>query len=223
MERETGLQALEGTVNYKTCPHCGQPMVLSMPRCMRCGYVFPVAAPHYDPAILARDRGRPVWAPWIIAGVLFVPFLFAALLVPVFMQANNPAREASTDRYRSESGDRGGSGSFISAAPREGGSPFTERPSARERPTIFVSNAEGDAIYLELIDADGGTTTIGARGGGQVASSPVDPGEYRVRVYTNNPNVQENTGVAVFRKFREYECVFAYTDSSDPLQLGDAE
>lgn len=97
---------------------------------------------------------------------------------------------------------------------------FVERDSAVEMPTIYITNIEQDMMRLVLEDPVGhryeATSTSG-----QTATLHVPAGSYRVTVFSDNPAVQPNSGDAIFRKHKEYEASFAYSQTAEPLHLGD--
>ncbi len=210
---------------HKVCPHCGQPAVLEMPQCRRCGIVYlPSAAqpppPFGRPLSAASQREvRPVSnaprKPAAIAALLAI-LLLALGGAAIFRAASRitlpPARVTEGG---ARSVPRGGVGMRDPTAGL-----FVEHESRAEMPSLVITNGDNDTMYLELRDAAGRKHTLTARPN-ETAQLQIPAGQYGIAVTSDNPYIRPNYGDAVFRRFKEYAATFVTSSDPAPIHLGD--
>ncbi len=199
---------------YKVCPACGQPAVLEIQRCRRCGLAYPPAPAPAAPGYYRPSR--PSAWPWVVAAA---GGLMALLLVVGFAAARHAARAGASSSLTGTAGqilphsDTGGTADLT-------GSLFHERPGAAENPTIHVTNLEDDLMTLTLRDAAGRQYVVRSINGiTQTVSIPA--GDYTVEVTSNDPMIHGSTGDATFRRYKEYDATFVHGPPMGPLHLGD--
>lgn len=210
---------------YKTCPQCGQPAVVQMPQCRRCGYVFPPApsaAPYGRPMSAASWRElagpAPVAAPtrgqrWSVLAALVLLGLVGLVGAGAFVYGlKHPGgRPVAGAALPAQSGGM--------ADPTAG--PFVERPGRTEMPTLRVTNGEDEGtLFLVLQDANGRTWRTAARPG-ETSTLQVPPGDYRLRVSSDERWLHANDGDATFRRFKEYSATFVASVLPGRIHIGD--
>lgn len=228
------------TQPYKTCPQCGQPAVLEMPQCRRCGFFYPPLAPvpgaggspmapgypptYPGPPAVSERRSGPSRA---LAGCLTVTALLLCFVVAVallrphnrhsrrrmggLIMTTQPAQPARGPDLTGQAGQSSGNGGGL----------FQETDSAQEMPTISVVNVESDHMTLVLTDVQGHDYKA-ISSGGVPQTLQVPPGDYRVVVYSDDPGIQANQGDAVFRKHKRYDAQFYHDSVAEPIHLGDS-
>src|SRR5579884_2232754 len=184
-------------VYYKTCPVCGQPAVLSMPACGRCGAPYPPpflpgASPFPPPAGSSPRRWSPAW---VLIGVLLALLLAAAR---VSMQRSLQTPEAP---------DR--AGSLVQSS-----GPFRERPSPMETPTITIHSTVPEETDCVFQDLTGHTYRLRIEAD-QTASIQMPAGDYDFQLEPSNPAVNGESGDATFRRFRAYDLTLTESPSDD--------
>jgi|SRR5579871_1184013 len=89
---------------HKFCPQCGQPTVLQMPQCARCGHLYhtPPSAPHPSPIptqaqqlISTQSRGLPL--PWVLVIPLILLLVVASVNMVRLQNENRQARQENRD------------------------------------------------------------------------------------------------------------------------------
>lgn len=202
------------TQPYKICPACGQPAVLSMPVCRRCGrpYVPPPAPGVYLPQSLPIAPDAPPWQGTSRRkqGVLFGVLAAAVLAGVVLLFSLRPSERSGPPRT-------GSSGLTQSSGP------FTERWSDRETPTINVTSLARDAATCVFRDRDGNVYSLRAEPG-KTSSLPLPAGDYTFQIVPANPQVYGQSGSATFRRFRAYDLTMVtdtYRTVPDNAHIGD--
>ena len=219
------------TAPHKICPQCGQPAVLEMTQCRRCGFAYAPLPPlasgvsPYVPASpyrvevpgaqrAAQQRKRSA-APLI---------LFAALGIGLLLFFGL-ARHAALLRAELSAGDRPG-GSPLADPPADSASPpgklsfFVESESRQEMPVLTFRNLADDTLTLTLRDRFGHVYRAFSFKGEQ-GTLQVPPGDYSVSVENNNPHVRPNWGDAAFRKFKAYHADFIEGHFDERIHLGE--
>src|SRR2546425_820857 len=115
---------------YKQCPYCGQPAVLSMPRCGRCGAPYPPLPTESAP----QRRSGPIIA--LLALCSLVALI--ALIVFAFQRTRSSAHAFAGNSLTTSHSQVAPSGPPVTGANghREPGSLFTERAGRSATPTI---------------------------------------------------------------------------------------
>lgn len=210
-------------MDHKVCPHCGQPAVLQMDRCRRCGYVYPT--PGVEPTVtftrplsaasireLERARGPAPRsaAPWLLAALALAACAAAVLVIP-HLRAPVPAAPLAA-----------GAGRSLPSAPFRDPTAglFVERKSRFEMPVLTISNADSDGMHLFLKDSTGKVLHLSIDSMA-TRSTPVPAGRYDVAISSDNPAIRPNYGDAVFRSFKEYSATFVQSPFNNPIHLGD--
>jgi hypothetical protein len=107
-----------------------------------------------------------------------------------------------------------------SSGTSDGAGLFQETESARETPSVTVTDIESDTMTLVLTDASGHSYVVRSSEG-VPATIQVPAGDYTLNISSSDPMVQTNTGDAVFRKHKQYSAVFHHDTDSGPVHLGD--
>lgn len=231
---------------HKVCPQCGQPAVLEMPQCRRCGYSYPVLSvpsPFSQPAMTKEPSHKRR----ALTGVLCVMALLVGVLavgirsLSVLFSAESTSSDlVSSPRKRIMRngppliGTQGSSSSLPTGSAltdRQSSQPtsvpdvtsdgmFKERPSQSEMPTIRVTNLDRDTMIFILRDASGHIYRTQSTNG-HTATLQVPPGDYTVEVTDDDPMIRPNHGDATFRRYKEYEATFDASLFAPPFHLGD--
>jgi hypothetical protein len=215
---------------YKVCARCGQPAVLHMVQCGRCGLSFPpaVAPPYQTTAAppapnLSAASQREVARAAPAAGRRrpFLPLLaMLALIALVAFAADRFVRGAQEVLDRAGpvfTGAVGANGPNVSD-PTSG--LFHERPSGAEQPTIVLGNGAEASLTLVLRGEDGREYRVNCEPNGE-ARLQVPAGHYTLTISSTSPWIQPNYGDATFRRFKEYDAYFVVDDHAPPIHLGD--
>jgi hypothetical protein len=206
---------------HKVCPRCGQPAVLEMPRCRRCGHAYPAAG--VEPTMTfarplseasrrelerARVPKRRSPAP-LIATVLALLALGATAWL---MRSVKPAAAPLASR----------TGPPTAAPPMRDpmAGMFVEREGRTEMPTLTVTNDDTDAMNLLLKDETGRVLLLPVPAL-STASKQIPAGRYDIAVTSDNPAIRPNYGDAVFRRHKEYSTTFIQSPDYGPIHLGD--
>jgi hypothetical protein len=205
---------------HKLCPNCGQPAVLEMDRCRRCGFVYtaasveptmtftrPLSAASRRELERAHKPARRTIAPFVLAALALLAVSCAAYVIraarlnaaPLTARAALPAAAPLRD-------------------PMAG--MFLEREGQTEQPTITISNSDTDAMSLLLKDASGRVTLLQVPAM-STASKQVPAGRYDIAVTSENPAIRPNYGDAEFRRRKEYSATFVQSADYGPIHLGD--
>ncbi len=218
---------------YKVCPHCGQPAVLAMPQCRRCGFVYPTVpmTPERSAAVSRGRRAAPLLVLLVFALLLIV--LGVGLSRSLFSRHSSANGLVFSNAKPLSAADSGianapstpNANSAVTNAPSAPSadsdtSLFSARSSRTEMPTIHVTNAEVDNMTLTLRDRTGHIYQAQSRDG-HTTTIQVPPGDYSVEVVSSNPEITPNSGDAVFRRFTEYDADFVYSTESTRIHLGD--
>ena len=212
---------------YKICPECGQPGELQAQLCARCGHAYrtqftPAGQPVTPPG--ATDGRTQMGQPWtqpqtfpIVAGVVggvIALVAFVVLLVIIGLMAEDQSAGPA-------------SGAANSSPVLTSSGLFRERPSQVEIPTIRISTDYAGGASLILTGRDGSryTATCYPR---RDAVFQVPAGDYGVELLSPDASVTPRTGLAVFRRYKEYEAGFTVEphipwEELPPLRLGDIE
>lgn len=206
---------------HKVCPHCGQPAVLDMVRCRRCGYNY--SAVGVQPtmtfarplsAASEREMNR-VWppkrrshAPLIMAvpallaigGIAWVIRSVRPVIAPIAARAGRPSPVPPI------------------RDPMAG--MFVARDGRAEMPTLTVTNDDTDAMNLLLKDEAGRVSLLPVPAL-STASKQVPAGRYDIAVTSDNPAIRPNYGDAVFRRYKDYSTTFVQSPDYGPVHLGD--
>ena len=97
---------------------------------------------------------------------------------------------------------------------------FVEHDSPRETPRLYVTNLENDLMTLTHMDNQGKVYQV-TSSHGRTAILELPPGDYQIRVTSDDPRIEGNFGDAVFRRRKEYEAVFQHGQDAEPIHLGD--
>jgi len=211
-------------MNHKICPRCGQPAVLDMPSCRRCGLPYP--APASEPTMTfdrplsaaslrelerARAPVRRAALPWLAGLFALVVILGAAGLARKMRPPIGAAPIAGATGQPAPTGTG-------MRDPTAG--MFVEREGRAESPTLEVSNADNDTMFLLLKDETGRVYHLEAKAMA-TASLQIPAGRYNIAVSSDNPAIQPNYGDAVFRRHKEYSATFVQSLDYGPIHLGD--
>jgi hypothetical protein len=212
------------TMPHKICPQCGQPAVLAMMQCQRCGFVYGSGtsasqsgfppSPHsreipraQQPALQPRRRG-PL-ALLVILGLGIVVLGAVALS----WRLNVLTRGLSE-------------GSGLNSAPIDAEAPpsklslFVESDSREEMPVLKWRNFTFSPMSITLRDRYGHVYRSSIEHGG-VATLQVPAGDYSVSLDSSNPRIHPNWGDASFRKFKAYRANIVLHHSHERIHLGD--
>lgn len=184
-------------VYYKTCPVCGQPAVLSMPACGRCGTPYPPlpyasdpAPPPLPPVANAFPPPSQSGAKNRIPGLVIIGILLALLLGAILISG----RRAPQAPVAEDAG-----GSLVQSS-----GPFHERPSPIETPTITINSTVPEAVLCVFQDHTGHTYELRVDPD-QTASIQMPAGDYDFQIDPGNPAVRGESGDATFRRYRAYD------------------
>lgn len=217
------------TMPHKICPQCGQPAVLEMAQCRRCGFAYmqaPSVGSPYVPGT-QRDRERP-YAPQqpptrrrsgarLLLAALGC-LLIVGALARVLMQGTRRHASAATGGLPFDSG--------LNIAPADADAPpgkfalFAESESRQETPSLTFRNWSGFTMTLTLRDQYGHVYRSSCAGD-QTAEMQVPAGYYSVSLDCDNPHVRPNWGEATFRKFKTYRADFGVGVGGERLHLGE--
>lgn len=207
---------------HKTCPHCGQPAVVSMPQCRRCGFVFP-SAPPASFGVEARERPHER-IPQASGSRSISTWLPLMLVCGALLGIVALARLRGVGQHALPT-DGGHTGSALDFSPTDGAAPhgsslFVESNSAQEMPQLTVRNGSGSGLTLTLRDRYGHVyraicTQFGT------ADMQVPSGYYSVSIESDNPHIRPNWGDATFRKFKAYEADFVVGHRDERVHLGE--
>lgn len=218
------------TMPHKICPQCGQPAVLAMTQCRRCGFVYVPIAPV---ASGASPTPRPMELPsaqralqqskksanplalliFLVLGVLVFGIVVRVAIRSALRQAGFPVR-------------RRPHGAPLNSAPADATSSpgkvslFAESDSPQEMPVLTFRNRDASTLTLTLRDRFGHVYRASSRAG-EVATLQVPAGDYSVSIDSDNPRILPNWGDAVFRKFKSYQASFQVGHSDTRIHLGD--
>lgn len=218
------------TMPHKICPQCGQPAVVAMTQCRRCGGAFSAVPPagSADPT-----APRPTEAPRAQQAALqrrrrIAPLMLSAALVLGALLLGGTA--FVVNRALLQSGrfdaDKSTGGSPLNAAPADtAASPhklsfFVETPSAEEMPTLTFRYMAAGTLTLTLRDRYGHVYRALSREA-ELAKLQVPAGDYSVSIDSDNPHIRPNWGDAAFRKFKSYDADFVVGASDTRIHLGD--
>ena len=212
------------TQPYKRCPQCGQPAVIEMPQCRRCGHSYfqpmPTAPLDVYPRIgpVPARMSRAV----LTAAILVVTVLVVGAMVLTFFVRQTVSASPSSLMYAMRPPHAASSGvqSPSSSQPTGGSGLFQETESAKEMPEVTITNIEMDTMTLVLTDASGHTFST-ASSHSVPATLQLPPGDYQLSISSNDPGVQTNTGDAIFRKHKHYSATFLHDSEAGPVHLGD--
>src|SRR5579871_202657 len=135
-------------VYYKTCPVCGQPAVLSMPACGRCGAPYPpLSAPGTAQPPIMPGAGAPLPSqptsgsrgPALAIIAVLLALLLGAALFSLHRSSQAPAPQGED-----------AAGSLMQSS-----GPFHERPSPIETPTISITSTVEDETTCVFQDRAG--------------------------------------------------------------------
>ena len=207
-------------VSHKVCPNCGQPAILQMPICRRCGFQFPVPAEQFE-----RNRVPPAQRRSASGMAVFIAVALLILLVLLggaIVRRRNRLHNGGIGDFASGVGvPRGGApAGNVESPPDLTGGLFKERPGKAEQPTIYVENMETGTLFMELRDTQGRVYRSQCRAGQRVPMQ-VPAGNYGVHVSSDVPGIIASDGDAVFRTFKEYDAAFTFGMPGEPLHLGD--
>lgn len=218
------------TMPHKNCPQCGQPAVLAMAQCRRCGFLFASAPPFAAsrptqsssmeaPAAqrYAQQRRRRTGPPALLIALgLSVLLLGAGLTV-----LRNTATRRTAFPARGLSG-----GSALNSAPADAAPPpgklsfFVESNGTEEMPVLTFRNLADGIMTLTLRDRYGHVYRASSQQMG-LARLQVPAGDYSVSLESSTPRIRPNWGDATFRKFKSYDALFVAGHSDERVHLGD--
>ena len=181
-------------IYYKTCPVCGQPAVLSMPACGRCGTPYPrlpSASSSTPPPLLPGANTFPTPSQSgtknRVPGLGIIGVLLALLLGAILISERRAPQTPVAEDAR---------GSLVQSS-----GPFHERPSPIETPTITISSTVPDTVLCVFQDHAGHTYELRVDPG-QTASIQMPAGDYDFQIDPGNPAVHGESGDATFRRYR---------------------
>ena len=226
---------------YKRCDSCGQPAVLSMVRCGRCGKPFTVVSGGSSSVgqpptqqILNHPAGYPYSAlrkPLSLWRILLIGALMMLSLAVVLggMRRNRrhrfpqpaglmfnltaPAAQPGSEPSPSALQQPG-------TAPPVAGGLFQETNSAEETPVVTIYNVETDSLFMDLVDESGHSFHL-ASVRGMPGTVRLPSGDYRLRITSSDPRIGATEGTAIFRKHKQYSAVFHHDLPNGPVQIGD--
>ncbi len=212
------------TMPHKICPQCGQPAVLEIAQCRRCGFVYapmPAATPPaFTPSAREMPRDRQAAQqrknsalPLALMAIFIIGVVAVGSVVRVLTRAAFSGR-----------GVPGGSG--VNSSPADTASPpgklsfFVESDGKQEMPVLTFRNMENDTMTLTLQDSYGHVFKASSRSE-QLATVQVPAGYYSVSLQNDNPMVRPNWGDATFRKFKTYHADFVEGHFDARIHLGE--
>ena len=209
---------------HKVCPQCGQPAVLQMDQCRRCGFVYPGFTPVVDsygrplsPAAL-REVRRPAAHPRRRASTIALLASIAVIALAAIILARSAGRLGVP---AARIADRGASPAAPLAGMRDPmAGMFVERESKAEMPTLAITNDDNDTMHLLLKDGAGRVFHLSA-GAYETARLQIPTGRYDIAVTSDDPTIRPNNGDAVFRRYKEYSSTFVRSPDYGPIHLGD--
>ncbi len=209
------------TMPHKICPRCGQPAVLAMTQCRRCGCVYTPGPPaaSVSPAApnsgempraqrTARQRSSAAMLIVLVLGL----FLFGAIV--------RSGRHVDFAAGRMPGGSALNSGPADSASPPGSLSLFVESESRQEMPALTFRNLAIGTLTLTLRDRYGHVYRASSSQE-ELASLQVPAGDYSVSIENDNSLIRSNWGDASFRKFKSYHADFVIGHSNRRIHLGD--
>jgi hypothetical protein len=218
------------TQPYKVCPRCGQPAVLQMPQCRRCGLPYPAQPaaappPTYGAPLSAASQRELARAPQRSLrqqhSNRFAFLLIAALTAVGVYLAMAGIRRPHDDVTAGAAPPQPGPSLFsASGQPGVGSGLFQERASTEETPTIHVYNEEEGTLILTLTDGSGRRYETRATPN-QPGVVRVPAGHYAVEVASDLPGIDTNYGDADFRRFNAYDAAFVFASDAERIHLGD--
>ncbi len=218
------------TMSHKTCPQCGQPAVLTMPQCQRCGFVYGpgTSAPSSSlPTPLSRERPRTQQAALQPRSILGPLLLFVALGLGVVVLGVGVRMARHAALRRTVSAARGLSGgSALNGAPADASAPpskfsfFVESDSQQEMPKLTFRNMAIGTLTLTLRDRYGHMYRASSSQE-EEATLQVPAGDYSVSIDNDSPLIRPNWGDATFRKFKSYHANFVVGHSNARIHLGE--
>ena len=218
------------TMPHKSCPRCGQPAVLTMAQCQRCGFAYastPSSAPirTHGPAAMEmpdaqrhRQQHRRNAGPVVLLIAVGLGVLLLGAGLNVFRQAALRNAEFS---YRGLP-----SGSPLNSAPAKSDAPpgklslFVESNSAEEMPTLTFRNLADGIMTLTLRDRYGHVYRAASRQS-ELATLQVPAGDYSVSLESDIPRIRPNWGDATFRRYKSYNALFVAGHSDTRVHLGE--
>ena len=210
---------------YKVCARCGQPAVIQMVTCGRCGLPFPHAqlssplAGEMAPGLSAasqRELGQTHAAARPRRTNTLPLVVLLALLVLFALAASRLVRGVDAMAGPAFTGAAGLPGAI--GDPTSG--VFQERPSASEMPTVILDNGAGGTLTLILRSPEGNEYQVQSRVN-EERRIQVPAGHYTLSISCDVPTVQPNYGDATFKQYKEYEAFFVLDDYAPPIHLGD--
>jgi hypothetical protein len=217
------------TMPHKTCPQCGQPAVLAMTQCRRCGFVydtgasaapppFPPPSSPETPRVQTAAPRRSSFGPLALLIVLGLSVLVLGVAARVWRRA---ALRRAVFSARGLPG-----GSAVNSAPADSASLpnklslFVESASSQEMPVLTFRNFAIGTMTLTLRDRYGHVYRASSTQK-QEATLQVPAGDYSVSIDNDNPMIRPNWGDATFRKFKAYHADFVMRHTDRRIHLGD--
>jgi rubredoxin len=219
------------TMPHKICPHCGQPAVLAMTQCRRCGFVYGSDTPAAPAGSAADPNAREIPRARQAApqrkSSLGPLALLIVLGIGVFVvgAAYRVWRHAFL-RHAAFSARGLPGGSAVNAAPADAASLpgklslFVESESTQEMPVLTFRNFAIGTMTLTLRDRYGHVYRASSADE-QVATLQIPAGDYSVSIDSDNPRIRPNWGDATFRKFKAYHADFVVGHTDERVHLGD--
>jgi hypothetical protein len=218
------------TMPHKTCSRCGQPAVLTMAQCQRCGFAYastlssPPVRPPGSAATEIPAAQRQMQQRRRHAGptVLLIAVGLGVLLLGAGL---NVLRQAALRHAEFPSRGLPG-GSPLNGAPAESAVPpgklslFVESNSAEEMPTLTFRNLADGVMTLTLRDRYGHVYRAASRQS-ELATLQVPAGDYSVSLESDVPRIRPNWGDATFRRYKSYNALFVAGHSDARVHLGE--
>ena len=201
------------------CPRCRFANRFGASFCQQCGGKFERAssAPVYREARSANKTGNnnlKAILPLILLGIILIT---AAQWMAQL--------DSSDEVVTGGSGTAVGTDTTGNTPSLTSGGLFTERESKTVTPKVLVNNMTRAHLNFQL-EGNGGKNYQIWINPWDSAELTVESGEYTLYLTGSDGNIPSRTGVAVFKKYTEYEASFVleslpYGVEQDPLRIGD--
>lgn len=207
---------------YKLCPECQTPAQVNAASCSKCGHIFrsqymppPAGLPPQQALYTPPPPRRTSTGLWVLLAALasFAVLLAVAVVLALAKSGQEPPPETASGQPPAP--DTSSPGGVMTRGM------FRERPSQQEMPTVVVENEESDVLTLRFTSADGRQYELHATAGSP-GSVQLPAGDYSVYLSSSDPTVEDNSGTAVFRRYRSYQASFHVVDYPvPPIRMGD--